>query len=110
MFSVNPDAFKNMTSLRFLKIYSSHSENLHGLKFPKGLNFLPSKLRLLHWENYSFESLREDFNLGELVELNMPYSQLKELRARTEVGNASIFQPTNTLMLLLQKNKYQLHK
>ncbi|KAJ0261117.1 Protein DA1-related 4 [Hirschfeldia incana] len=84
IFDVKPDAFKTMASLRFLKIYNSQSENILGLKFSKGLNFLPSNLRLLHWEEYPFESLPQDFDLGELVELSMPYSQLKKLTARTK--------------------------
>ncbi|KAF8087542.1 hypothetical protein N665_0579s0008 [Sinapis alba] len=85
VFDVKPDAFTKMTNLRYLKIYKPHSENVHGLKFIKGLNYLPSKLRLLYWENYPFESLPENFDLRELVELNMPYSdQIKKLRAGTE--------------------------
>ncbi|CAN8300407.1 unnamed protein product [Cochlearia groenlandica] len=83
-FDVNPDAFKKLDSLRFLKVYSSCSENVHELNFPKGLNSLPCELRLLHWENYPFESLPQGFDLRELVELNMPYSQLKKLRPRTK--------------------------
>ncbi|XP_010492763.1 PREDICTED: protein DA1-related 4-like isoform X2 [Camelina sativa] len=84
IFDVNPDAFKKMVSLRFLKVYNSYSENVPRLKFPKGLNSLPCELRLLHWENYPFEYLPQGFDLHELVELNMPYSQLKKLRARTK--------------------------
>lgn len=94
IFDVNPDAFKDMASLRFLKVYNSYSKNVLGLNFPKGLNSLPCELRLLHWENYPFESLPQGFDLRELVELNMPYSQLKKLRARTKVGNVSVFHPT----------------
>lgn len=94
IFDVNPDAFNKMVSLRFLKVYNSYSENVVGINFPKGLSFLPRGLRLLHWENYPFESLPQDFDLRELVELNMPYSQLKELQARTKVGNAPIFHLT----------------
>lgn len=92
MFTVDPDAVKNINSLRFLKIYNSDSKNVHGLKFPKE-KFLPSTLTLLHWENYPFKSLPEDFDHRELVELNMPYSQLEKLRARTEVGNAIQLSP-----------------
>ncbi|XP_019090058.1 PREDICTED: probable WRKY transcription factor 16 [Camelina sativa] len=84
IFDVNPDAFKKMVSLRFLKVYNSYSENAPRLNFPKGLNSLPCELRLLHWENYPFEYLPQGFDLHELVELNMPYSQLKKLRARTK--------------------------
>lgn len=88
IFDVKPDAFKTMVSLRFLKIYNSQSENIHGHKFPKGLSSLPSNLRLLHWEEYPFKSLPQAFDPRELVELSMSYSQIKKLRARTKVGNA----------------------
>lgn len=97
IFDVNPDAFKKMVSLRFLKIYNSYSENVPGLNFPNGLNYLPRELRLLHWEKYPFESLPQGFDLQELVELNMPYSELKKLWETNKVGNLSIFHPLNTL-------------
>ncbi|XP_013630635.1 PREDICTED: protein DA1-related 4-like isoform X3 [Brassica oleracea var. oleracea] len=84
IFDVKPDAFKTMVSLRFLKIYNSQSENIHGHKFPKGLSSLPSNLRLLHWEEYPFKSLPQAFDPRELVELSMSYSQIKKLRARTK--------------------------
>ncbi|KAG7602634.1 NB-ARC [Arabidopsis thaliana x Arabidopsis arenosa] len=83
-FDVNPDSFKRMVNLRFLKVYHSHSNIVHGLNFPKGLNSLPCALRLLHWENYPFESLPQGFDLREVVELSMPDSQLKKLKARTK--------------------------
>nr|WID60880.1 CHS3 protein [Arabidopsis thaliana] len=83
-FDVNPDSFKKMVNLRFLKVYHSHSNIVHGLNFPKGLSSLPCALRLLHWENYPFESLPQGFDLREVVELSMPDSQLKKLKARTK--------------------------
>ncbi|CAE6107290.1 unnamed protein product [Arabidopsis arenosa] len=83
-FDVKHDAFKNMFNLRFLKIYSSCSKDVHGLNFPKGLDSLPCGLRLLHWENYPLQSLPQDLDLDNLVELSMPYSQLQTLGAGTK--------------------------
>ncbi|XP_010420518.1 PREDICTED: protein DA1-related 4 [Camelina sativa] len=81
-FDVKHDAFKNMFNLRFLKIYSSCSQYTSGLKFPKGLDSLPCGLRLLHWENYPLQSLPQDFDVRHLVDLSMPYSQLRKLGAK----------------------------
>ncbi|CAA7057316.1 unnamed protein product [Microthlaspi erraticum] len=78
-FVVDPDAFQDMYKLRLLKIYSSDPEKRPGLDLSKGLVSLPCELRLLHWESYSSRTLPEDFDPDNLVELNMPYSQLKEL-------------------------------
>ncbi|CAA7061444.1 unnamed protein product [Microthlaspi erraticum] len=83
-FDVKHDAFKNMFNLRFLKIYSSCSKYVPGLNFPKGLDSLPCGIRLLHWENYPLQSLPQDFELDNLVELCMSYSQLQSLGTRTK--------------------------
>ncbi|KAL1212248.1 Disease resistance protein RRS1B [Cardamine amara subsp. amara] len=78
-FIVDPKAFQDMCNLRMLKIYSSDPKNRPGLDFRKGLVSLPCELRLLHCENYSLRTLPEDFDPDNLVELNMPCSQLEEL-------------------------------
>lgn len=84
-FDVKHDAFKNMFNLRFLKIYSSCSKYVLGLNFPKGLDSLPCGIMLLHWENYPLQYLPQDFDLDNLVELCMPYSQLQTFKAGTKV-------------------------
>ncbi|XP_010494626.1 PREDICTED: disease resistance protein RRS1-like [Camelina sativa] len=76
---VNPIAFENMYNLRLLKIYSSSSETAQEVRLPKGLHSLPYELRLLHWERYPLPLLPQDFNPSHLVEINMPYSQLRNL-------------------------------
>ncbi|KAG2301820.1 hypothetical protein Bca52824_030471 [Brassica carinata] len=78
-FVVDPGAFQEMCNLRLLKIYSSDPERRPGLDLSMGLLYLPYELRLFHWENYSLRSLPEEFDPDNLVELNMPYSQLEEL-------------------------------
>ncbi|WZY78153.1 hypothetical protein YC2023_024537 [Brassica napus] len=78
-FVVDPGAFQDMCNLRLLKIYSSDPERRPGLDLSMGLLYLPYELRLLHWENYALRTLPEEFDPDNLVELNMPYSQLEEL-------------------------------
>ncbi|XP_010481630.1 PREDICTED: probable WRKY transcription factor 16 [Camelina sativa] len=68
-----------MYNLRFLKIYYSDPENNR-----KALESLPDGLRLLHWEYYPLQTLPQDFNTSNLVELNMPYSQLQRLWGGTK--------------------------
>lgn len=78
-FYVNPNAFKSIHNLRFLKIYSSNHGKHQGLGIYKSLESLPNELRLLHWENYPLNYLPHDFDPSHLVELNMPYSKLEKL-------------------------------
>ncbi|CAH8278275.1 unnamed protein product [Arabidopsis lyrata] len=84
-FDIKPAAFDNMLNLRLLKIYSSNPEVHHVKNFLKGfLNSLPNELRLLHWENYPLQFLPQNFDPIHLVEINMPYSQLKKLWGGTK--------------------------
>lgn len=82
---VNPMAFENMYILRLLKIYSSSPEAVQELHLPNKLHYLPYELRLLHWEKYPLKSLPQEFDPSHLVELNMPYSRLKNLWGGTKV-------------------------
>ncbi|XP_010494568.1 PREDICTED: probable WRKY transcription factor 16 isoform X2 [Camelina sativa] len=79
-FDVNPAAFENMLNLRLLKIYCSKPEIHPVINFHRGsLQFFPNELRLLHWENYPLQLLPQNFDPRHLVEINMPYSQLRKL-------------------------------
>ncbi|EFH41521.1 hypothetical protein ARALYDRAFT_916973 [Arabidopsis lyrata subsp. lyrata] len=79
-FDVKPAAFDNMLNLRLLKIYCSNTEVHHEINFSEGvLHSLPNELRLLHWENYPLQYLPQKFDPRNLVEINMPYSQLRKL-------------------------------
>lgn len=73
-FDANPNVFEKMCNLRLLKLYCSKIEGRHGVSFPQGLEYLPSKLRLLHWEYYPLSSLPKSFNPENLVELNLSSS------------------------------------
>ncbi|XP_010481629.1 PREDICTED: probable WRKY transcription factor 16 [Camelina sativa] len=71
---INLSSLGSMYNLRFLKVYYSDPE-----KNRRALESLPYGLKILHWEYYPLQSLPQDFNPSNLVELNMPYSQLQTL-------------------------------
>ncbi|CAN6808863.1 unnamed protein product [Brassica oleracea] len=75
----SPSIFQKMCNLRLLKFYCSKVIENRGVSLPQGLEYLPSKLRLLHWEYYPLSSLPQCFDPKNLVELNLPYSCVKKL-------------------------------
>ncbi|KAF2586188.1 hypothetical protein F2Q70_00034650 [Brassica cretica] len=76
---LSPTVFGEMYRLRLLKLYCATSGNQCKLSLPQGLDTLPDELRLLHWENYPLECLPQKFILENLVEINMPYSNIEKL-------------------------------
>ncbi|CAF1702405.1 BnaC03g72990D [Brassica napus] len=78
-FDASPSIFQKMCNLRLLKFYCSKVIENCGVSLPQGLEYLPSKLRLLHWEYYPLSSLPQCFDPKNLVELNLPYSCVKKL-------------------------------
>lgn len=78
-FDAIPNVFMKMCNLRLLKIYISKVKENNGVCLPQGLEYLPRKLRLLHWEYYPLSSLPQTFDPKNLVELNLPNSCAKKL-------------------------------
>ncbi|CAF2148601.1 unnamed protein product [Brassica napus] len=78
-FDLSSTAFERMYRLRLLKIHCPTSVNHCKVCLPEGLHSLPDELRLLHWEKYPLGSLPRNFNPKNLVELNMPYSNLTKV-------------------------------
>ncbi|CAN6878909.1 unnamed protein product [Brassica oleracea] len=78
-FELSTTAFEKMYRLRLLKLYCPTSENHCKVSLPQGLYSLPDELRLLHWERYPLGSLPRNFNPKNIVELNMPYSNMTRL-------------------------------
>ncbi|CAH2078531.1 unnamed protein product [Thlaspi arvense] len=76
---LSPTVFGKMYRLRLLKLYCSTYGNQCKLSLPQGLDTLPDELRLLHWENYPLKYLPQKFNPENLVEVNMPYSNMEKL-------------------------------
>ncbi|KAH0935254.1 hypothetical protein HID58_012371 [Brassica napus] len=76
---LSPTSFEKMYRLRLLKLYSPTSKHHCNVCLPQGLYSLPDELRLLHWERYPLGSLPGNFNPKNIVELNMPYSNMTKL-------------------------------
>ncbi|KFK28610.1 hypothetical protein AALP_AA7G020400 [Arabis alpina] len=77
---LSPTVFSEMDRLRLLKFYCSTFGKECKLKLPaQGLDTLPDELRLLHWEHYPLKNLPQEFDPENLVEINMPYSNLEKL-------------------------------
>ncbi|CAN6986936.1 unnamed protein product [Brassica oleracea var. botrytis] len=89
---LGPTVFDKMCKLRLLKFYYSTSGNHQFmLSLAQGLYSLPDELRLLHWEGYPLENLPQKFNPENLVQLNMPYSDMVKLwEGKKNLGNLKI--------------------
>ncbi|KAK4837683.1 hypothetical protein QYF36_007595 [Acer negundo] len=73
--------FAKMEKLRFLKFYASnvfpnHGNKVHALE---GLEFVFTDLMYLHWYGFQLKSLQPNFQLENLVILEMPNSNVEEL-------------------------------
>ncbi|KAK9200653.1 hypothetical protein WN944_015851 [Citrus x changshan-huyou] len=88
--NLEPGAFTKMSNLRLLKFYvpeierflsMSIEEQLSNSKVQlrKGLDYLPKKLRYLHWDTYPLRTLPSNFKPKNLVELNLRFSKVEQL-------------------------------
>ncbi|XP_070663324.1 TMV resistance protein N-like isoform X4 [Malus domestica] len=66
--------FKNMYNMRLLEVTSWARETLNHKTL-----FLPNSLRYLYWKSYPLKSLPPEFSLENLVELDMPFSEVTQL-------------------------------
>ncbi|XP_057998378.1 disease resistance protein RUN1-like isoform X1 [Hevea brasiliensis] len=78
-------AFLRMYNLRLLKIYNFTIRNNCKLHLPRGLEFLSDKLRYLHWNGCPLSSLPSNFQAENLVELNLAYSNVRQLWTGVQV-------------------------
>ncbi|XP_024022074.1 LOW QUALITY PROTEIN: putative disease resistance protein At4g11170 [Morus notabilis] len=78
---LKPTVFNEMHRLRLLKIYTANHSDDHKFKIylTEGLQFLPPSLRYLCWYSYPLKSLPSNYEGENLVELDMPCSELKQL-------------------------------
>ncbi|XP_006592478.2 disease resistance protein RUN1 [Glycine max] len=65
------DALSKMIHLKLLM--------LKNVNFSGILNYLSNELRYLYWDNYPFLSMPSSFHPDQLVELILPYSNIKQL-------------------------------
>lgn len=85
--SLNERAFGGMLNLMFLRFYkSSSSRDKPELHLPRGLDYLPRKLRLLHWDAFPMTSMPPSFRPEFLVVLNIRESKLEKLWEGTQVS------------------------
>ncbi|KAG2301813.1 hypothetical protein Bca52824_030464 [Brassica carinata] len=82
--SLEPNTFTNMHNLRYLKIYDSCCPRQYKaddckLNFPYGLDFPLKEIRYLHWEKFPLEEIPSDFKTENLVDLRLPYSNIKRV-------------------------------
>ncbi|CAA0403325.1 unnamed protein product [Arabidopsis thaliana] len=76
---VSEKAFEKMPNLQFLWLYKNFPDEAVKLYLPHGLDYLPRKLRLLHWDSYPKKCLPSKFRPEFLVELTMRDSKLEKL-------------------------------
>ncbi|XP_050379808.1 disease resistance-like protein DSC1 [Argentina anserina] len=78
--NLNPQVFKEMYNLRYLDLFGLQYTLGSDCKLPKGLEFLPKKLRYLSWPGFPLTSLPPSkFSACFLVELYLPRSHLQTL-------------------------------
>ncbi|CAN6866919.1 unnamed protein product [Brassica oleracea] len=75
--------FLRMCNLRYLKFYNSHCpqecETKNKINIPDGLKLPLKEIRCLHWLKFPLEELPNDFDPINLVDLKLPYSEIKQL-------------------------------
>ncbi|CAN6848386.1 unnamed protein product [Brassica oleracea] len=70
---ISKSAFDEMNNLQFLKVKSDN------VRIPEGLNCLPDKLRLIHWDNCPLRFWPSKFSAKFLVELIMRSNKFEKL-------------------------------
>lgn len=84
---ISESAFEGMSNLQFLRFDGFGST----LKLPRGLNYIPHKLRLLYWSSFPMTCLPCDVSFKFLVELNMNHSLLEMLWEGIKVIDFDLF-------------------
>lgn len=76
---ISEKAFGKRPNLQFLRLYKNFQDESFSLCLPRGLDYLPRKLRLLHWDSYPIKCMPSKFHPEFLVELSMRDSKLEKL-------------------------------
>ncbi|XP_028754908.1 disease resistance protein RPP5 isoform X2 [Neltuma alba] len=71
--------FRTMHYLMSLQVYKSHWENPSKLSICEPLDYLSKELRFLSWEEYPLPSVPLQFCAENLIELNLPDSNIQQL-------------------------------
>jgi len=83
--TISAKAFERMHNLLLLKVYDPWFTGKGQVHIPEEMDFLP-RLSLLRWDAYTRKTLPRRFCPENLVELNMPDSQLEKLWEGTQVS------------------------
>ena len=65
------EAFSKTSQLKFLRLY--------GMKLPVGLRYLPTSLKVLHWQWCPLKTLPLADQLYEVVEIKLQGSEIEQL-------------------------------
>ncbi|XP_019093832.1 PREDICTED: disease resistance protein TAO1-like [Camelina sativa] len=76
---ISGSAFEEMPNLQFLRFSNDGFYSLKRLHLLQGLNYLPPKLRILHWHYYPMTCLPSNFNLKFLVKIILKESKLEKM-------------------------------
>ncbi|KAJ1420311.1 Leucine-rich repeat 3 [Sesbania bispinosa] len=70
-----------MPNLRLISFeaFNQDFKRIHSVYLPRGLDLLPKNLRYFGWDGYPLKSLPSTFCPEMLVELSLPYSNVKKL-------------------------------
>ncbi|XP_028760170.1 TMV resistance protein N-like [Neltuma alba] len=71
--------FQRMRYLMFLNVYKSDQRNPSKLNICEELDYLSKELRFLSWQEYPLPSVPLQFCAKNLIELNMPRSNIQQL-------------------------------
>jgi hypothetical protein len=82
--TISAKAFERMHNLLLLKVYDPWFTGKGQVHIPEEMDFLP-RLSLLRWDAYTRKTLPRRFCPENLVELNMPDSQLEKLWEGTQL-------------------------
>lgn len=81
--NVHENAFKGMPNLCFLEIDSKKRYMLQNeessIRLPENFDYLPPKLKLLHWDKYPMRCMPSKFRPENLVKLKMQNTKLEKL-------------------------------
>ena len=75
------DSLTKMKRLRLLKVYPQFFK----VDLPADFELSSYELSYLHFENYPLKSLPKNFHANNLVELNLPISNIMQLWKENEV-------------------------
>ncbi|KAL1221320.1 Disease resistance protein TAO1 [Cardamine amara subsp. amara] len=77
--NISERAFEGLSNLQFLRFHYPIGNRRSFLHLPRGLDSLPRRIKVLHWDHFPMKRLPCNFNPEFLVELIMHGSKLEKL-------------------------------